>query len=428
MDTINLRLFGVIHLDRLGKVTTELEEYAKEVDALFIEYPEEDPSWQMYGRCLLKTPAVFFAFVFSGLVQMPLFVVLNREISPVFSTEMTAARRLSDEHDIPLYRVDDHPLFIAAESPWTWVVLNWGIVAGLAVLWPQSLLTTIVSLLAPWLVVGIVIRRTRTLGTLFGAIVPWSALAIEFWYGLLSLSIILVFLLAFAVLMKRTLSHRNRHMLRKVESLSTEYGYEHACLITGKAHLGGLIRLAEDTGISLSRSRTSKWLRHSDDEQCGPHSGTDAKEQGIFTHPRPEDSLDTGIMSQRIGAGVIDLICVGVLMIPMAVVGGVLFGLTFGDGTIGVGLLVGALSTPLLYGFTLEALFGRTVGKRFLGLVVVTDDGSQCSTRTAAVRNVLRIVDFPVFYVVGFVVITLTARHQRLGDLVAGTAVVKVRS
>jgi hypothetical protein len=47
---------------------------------------------------------------------------------------------------------------------------------------------------------------------------------------------------------------------------------------------------------------------------------------------------------------------------------------------------------------------------------------------TAAVRNFLRIVDFlPAFYVIGVISILVTGRNQRLGDLAAGTLVVRER-
>ncbi len=47
---------------------------------------------------------------------------------------------------------------------------------------------------------------------------------------------------------------------------------------------------------------------------------------------------------------------------------------------------------------------------------------------TAAVRNFLRIVDFlPAFYVIGVISILVAGRNQRLGDLAAGTLVVRER-
>ena len=71
---------------------------------------------------------------------------------------------------------------------------------------------------------------------------------------------------------------------------------------------------------------------------------------------------------------------------------------------------------------------GRTIGKLAAGLRVVRVGGEAEGFLTAAVRNFLRIVDFlPAFYVVGVVSILATRRNQRLGDLAAGTIVVRER-
>jgi uncharacterized RDD family membrane protein YckC len=71
---------------------------------------------------------------------------------------------------------------------------------------------------------------------------------------------------------------------------------------------------------------------------------------------------------------------------------------------------------------------GRTPGKRLNGLRVVRDDGSPVAFLTSAVRNVLRLIDIlPTLYLVGIVTILVTRRNQRLGDLAAGTLVVRER-
>lgn len=69
---------------------------------------------------------------------------------------------------------------------------------------------------------------------------------------------------------------------------------------------------------------------------------------------------------------------------------------------------------------------GRTPGKMVAGLRVVTLDGSPVGFLPSAVRNVVRVVDsLPSVYVVGTVAVLLTQRNQRLGDLAAGTLVVR---
>lgn len=71
---------------------------------------------------------------------------------------------------------------------------------------------------------------------------------------------------------------------------------------------------------------------------------------------------------------------------------------------------------------------GRTPGKMATGLRVLRRDGRPVDFLTSAVRNILRLVDFlPVLYVVGAVMIVVTRQHQRLGDVAAGTIVVRER-
>jgi len=69
---------------------------------------------------------------------------------------------------------------------------------------------------------------------------------------------------------------------------------------------------------------------------------------------------------------------------------------------------------------------GQTPGKRLNGLRVVHDDGSPLTFRSSALRNVLRLVDLlPGLYLVGAIAIFATRSNQRLGDLAAGTLVVR---
>ena len=69
---------------------------------------------------------------------------------------------------------------------------------------------------------------------------------------------------------------------------------------------------------------------------------------------------------------------------------------------------------------------GRTPGKRLTGLRVVRQGGGPVGFRTSAVRNLLRIIDLmPTAYVVGLVTILVTKQNQRLGDMAAGTLVLR---
>lgn len=76
---------------------------------------------------------------------------------------------------------------------------------------------------------------------------------------------------------------------------------------------------------------------------------------------------------------------------------------------------------------------GQTPGKRLLKLRVIRDDGRPITLWESAARNLLRIFDaIPGFvvpiYSVGLIVIFLSGRDQRVGDIFAGTVVIRERS
>ncbi|MGE5591794.1 MAG: RDD family protein [Bacillota bacterium] len=104
--------------------------------------------------------------------------------------------------------------------------------------------------------------------------------------------------------------------------------------------------------------------------------------------------------------------------------GGVLTGVFMAVGLVLAGLVAA------LYHAVLEAAWsGRTPGKRIMGLRVVKDSGVPIGFLDALIRNLLRIVDYlPSFYLVGVITIFATPRHKRIGDLAAGTVVIKERS
>ena len=71
---------------------------------------------------------------------------------------------------------------------------------------------------------------------------------------------------------------------------------------------------------------------------------------------------------------------------------------------------------------------GQTPGKRATGIRVVRDTGHPVTLAAAATRNLLRIADFlPPPYLLGTLLVALHPRAKRLGDMVAGTVVVRDR-
>jgi len=87
-----------------------------------------------------------------------------------------------------------------------------------------------------------------------------------------------------------------------------------------------------------------------------------------------------------------------------------------------------------LVGFGYFVLFetlnrGRSPGKALTGLRVVRANGGPVGFRASLLRNVVRLADLlPAFYFLGALLIPVTKRHQRLGDMLAGTLVVRERT
>lgn len=72
---------------------------------------------------------------------------------------------------------------------------------------------------------------------------------------------------------------------------------------------------------------------------------------------------------------------------------------------------------------------GQTPGKRWLKLRVLREDGRPITFWEASVRNLLRTFDMmpAPFYSIGLISVFSTNRDQRVGDMVAGTVVVRER-
>jgi uncharacterized RDD family membrane protein YckC len=72
---------------------------------------------------------------------------------------------------------------------------------------------------------------------------------------------------------------------------------------------------------------------------------------------------------------------------------------------------------------------GKTIGKYAFGLRVVGDQGEPIHLSQAVIRNLVRLVDFlPFFYGIGIIALFWNGRGKRLGDLAAGTVVVRERA
>jgi uncharacterized RDD family membrane protein YckC len=152
--------------------------------------------------------------------------------------------------------------------------------------------------------------------------------------------------------------------------------------------------------------------------------------QSTYTPPSPLSDLGS-----RIVGGIIDFVIVGIiagiLSIFLAVPGAMFrpnmmapFWSVFLGGIWGV---IGVMWLLWLIYFTyFEGTSGQTIGKKFVHIKVVKEDGSRCDVGSALVRNILRIIDYlPFLYILGIILIAATDKKQRLGDMLAKTIVIK---
>ena len=100
--------------------------------------------------------------------------------------------------------------------------------------------------------------------------------------------------------------------------------------------------------------------------------------------------------------------------------GGLEFWVLAGTGLLGFLVIV-------FYYILFEAFWhGQTLGKRRMGIRVIREGGYPLNFSTSLIRNLIRLIDFlPSYYMIGLVVVFIDPKSRRLGDLAAGTLVIK---
>ncbi len=86
------------------------------------------------------------------------------------------------------------------------------------------------------------------------------------------------------------------------------------------------------------------------------------------------------------------------------------------------------LSLPvLLYHFISETFMnGQSLGKKILGIKVVKTDGSQPGISSYMLRSLFRVIDIQLLNgLIAVICIPVSEKSQRLGDMAAGTTVIK---
>lgn len=153
-------------------------------------------------------------------------------------------------------------------------------------------------------------------------------------------------------------------------------------------------------------------------------------EQGIVTPEAVLLEFETASVASRAMAQGIDVpVRLGLMLLVVAVVGvtGIVEDQTGAIVAVAVAVFLGVFVYPAVC----EARYdGRTVGKRAMGLRVVTVEGAPVSFRHSSIRALLAIIDFflPPVGVVATWTVLLSRRNQRVGDLLAGTIVLRERT
>lgn len=142
-----------------------------------------------------------------------------------------------------------------------------------------------------------------------------------------------------------------------------------------------------------------------------------------------------GIASRCIAAAIDTFILLVVQIIVYLTLFAVL-GITLGDlwdqGGSAIGWIIailGLIGFALFWGYYLffELRWnGQSPGKRKMQLRVVRTDGMPITFTESLIRNLVRLVDFlPAYYGLGLIVMFINSQARRLGDLAAGTLVVR---
>ena len=138
--------------------------------------------------------------------------------------------------------------------------------------------------------------------------------------------------------------------------------------------------------------------------------------------------LPTASAGSRVLARALDLCVAAAALLAVAAASGVGVNLGGGVAVIIVQLLFD-FALLLAYPALMEAFWGgRTLGKAAFGLRVVKVDGSPISLRHAAIRAGLGLLEvWATAGSLGLIVMLASKRDQRLGDMAAGTLVLRER-
>src|SRR3954453_2577016 len=147
----------------------------------------------------------------------------------------------------------------------------------------------------------------------------------------------------------------------------------------------------------------------------------------ITTTQNIELEYDLASLGERMVATIIDLVILTGYFILIQLFGTFSNGLFNSD--IGWITFLIIMMPVTFYSLLSETyLNGQTVGKRVMGIKVISLSGNQAAFSQYLIRWLFRLVDLWMSsFVLATIMVAATEKHQRLGDIVAGTTLVKTR-
>ena len=143
----------------------------------------------------------------------------------------------------------------------------------------------------------------------------------------------------------------------------------------------------------------------------------------FVTNQNIEIDLELGSLGERILAFIIDL----AIMIVLIIVSGIFISRL----DLEPWMIIMIYIPLMVYSFAFEYFGnGQTLGKRAMNIKVVRLDGSTPTIGGYLLRWLFRVVDlwlYPIIFAPAVITIIATKNGQRIGDVVAGTTVIKIR-
>lgn len=134
-------------------------------------------------------------------------------------------------------------------------------------------------------------------------------------------------------------------------------------------------------------------------------------------------------LGERILAVIVDLVVVSIGYFLLALLITAAFDVQWSDFQLGIFGFIVPLACFIIYNFLYELLsHGQSLGKKALNIQVVRLDGEEPVPADYLLRALFYFVDLlTTIGLLGGLLISSTPRRQRLGDMTAGTAVIKMK-